>query len=518
MNRVIPALALVCIALPACSGINLTGNAEGDGGVDADAPRPDGIGPDGGADDDSGGEGLDAGEEDAADGREDDGEDAAGDAADPPEAAVLPAVCGDGVVDPGEECDDGDRRDDACRWDCRLGGDEFEYPPPDPAAPRIAPSGPPVAITDDSEVSLRVSSGFFRDCHPLGLAANGGRFAVAYPADQPYEAVRVRFLDRDGRTIAGPWEHETPWGLPSLAFFATGEGYGMLAGSYVYGIQRSRFASDGAALEEFLTLRSHEESPIPLADMVGGAATSGRWLAVSSRFVLDWQGWRFEAFTDAGAPAGSLVLSFDEATECVSAVPAGDGFAVGDGTQVVVLDADLRVASWSGALMHDVAAGVMCEAPGGFWTAWQSRPVSPDPPFVRNVWVASVDPNGAPRFPARQILTHVPRAITPDGDSMGPTAAPAIALAAGPAGVALVWWEGVGDDETPGGPVMLLTLDPWGNVVTPATPVLAEGEITTMGWVLAAAADDLGYAVVTAVQGEVLGTAHLVFRHFAVTP
>ena len=61
-----------------------------------------------------------------------------------PEAVTMPPACGDGVIDPGEECDDGNRRNgDGCDWMCRIGYDPFEYPPPDPDARPVEPTGPP---------------------------------------------------------------------------------------------------------------------------------------------------------------------------------------------------------------------------------------------------------------------------------------------------------------------------------------------------------------------------------------
>ncbi|MBN1774148.1 MAG: DUF4215 domain-containing protein [Deltaproteobacteria bacterium] len=81
--------------------------------------------------------GRSAGGPDAdADGESDD---AALDLPEPDHGELPPATCGDGIVAPGEECDDGNRmNDDGCDWSCRLGDGETPTGPPDPDAGRLA--------------------------------------------------------------------------------------------------------------------------------------------------------------------------------------------------------------------------------------------------------------------------------------------------------------------------------------------------------------------------------------------
>ena len=68
------------------------------------------------------------------------------------ETFALPPVCGDGNVDPGEECDDGNRmNDDGCDWRCRVGDGTFEYPPPESGASEVTPVAPPLAVVPDAE-------------------------------------------------------------------------------------------------------------------------------------------------------------------------------------------------------------------------------------------------------------------------------------------------------------------------------------------------------------------------------
>jgi len=439
-----------------------------------------------------------------------------------PEASPLPPACGDGSVDPGEECDDGNRLNgDGCDWLCRINSDPFEYPPPDPDARPVEPTGPPLEVTDETEMSAFVAADFA--CTPLWLAAGGGRFALAYNYDQPYYGVRLRILDRAGHTVGEPWDHETRWELFDQALFPTDDGFGLLSGSSTYGLMRSRFALDGAPIEELRALRpSFDTPPCPWYSLAGGAHAPGRSLATSFYFGCGDNSWLLETFADDGAPVGRILIHIAFLFHCVSAVSTESGFAVGDGNKVVVLNHDLEVISWSGA-MSGLGGSVIGEPLGSMdlssddlWIAWADRP--PDGyPGTRSIWVAALDLDGTLRFPPRQILEDVPNAI-PAGGAGPYTTVPELAVANGPAGASVVYWQGMEDGETAGGPVMLVTLDDWGNVITAPTPVLGEGEITTIGWVLAADADDLGYGVVTMVQGDSPGTAVLVFRHFAAAP
>ena len=447
--------------------------------------------------------------------REDGGADA-----DQPDISPMPPVCGDGAVDPGEECDDGNRLNgDGCDWLCRIGSDPFEYPPPDPDARPVEPGGPPAEVADETEISSHaLADSGFTYCHPLWLAAGGGRFALAYDYDQPYYGVRLRIIDRAGETVGEPWSHETRWSFFEQALFPAGDGFGLLSASLTYGMMRSRFTLDGTPLEELMPLRPSYDLPDVWDALVSGAYREGRWLAVSFHYGGEFD-WLLESFADDGAPADLRAFDIGATYGCVSAVSTESGFAIGDGNQVVLLDGELNVLSWSGSMSGGVgygSEGAMDITPDGFWIAWWvgQNNNSPDP---KSLWVAALDLDGMPRFPPRRILEGVPNILK--GAGTGPyTEMPEVAVADGPAGAAIVYWQGMEDEETAGGPVMLITLDDWGNIITPPTPVLGEGEITTIGWVLAADADDLGYGAVTMAPGDLPGTARLVFRHFVAVP
>ncbi len=114
---------LACALLLSCSGSGGAGDDE--------------------ASEDGGGEG------DGASSGEDSTTDGPGDRA-APEAPAVSALCGNGIPDPGEECDDGNRLNgDACDWTCRLGAGEPEDMVRDPAidgADDIEPGTPPTPL------------------------------------------------------------------------------------------------------------------------------------------------------------------------------------------------------------------------------------------------------------------------------------------------------------------------------------------------------------------------------------
>ncbi|MBI5486159.1 MAG: hypothetical protein HY905_02380 [Deltaproteobacteria bacterium] len=76
-----------------------------------------------------------------------DAEEGGAEGGDVAEVVVLPPPpCGNGVVDDGEECDDGNQEDrDGCTWDCLL-GDGDPVGPRDPAARPYVVEGPPVVL------------------------------------------------------------------------------------------------------------------------------------------------------------------------------------------------------------------------------------------------------------------------------------------------------------------------------------------------------------------------------------
>jgi cysteine-rich repeat protein len=102
-----------------------------------------------------------------------DGLDAVGDESPdgPPDLAVP---CGNGVLDPDEECDDGNRLDgDDCDWLCHL-GDGVWPGPPDADTPRLEPEGEPAPL-DGSWPPARDPA-----CYRVPLLWTGDAYAVLW--------------------------------------------------------------------------------------------------------------------------------------------------------------------------------------------------------------------------------------------------------------------------------------------------------------------------------------------------
>jgi cysteine-rich repeat protein len=136
-----------------------------------------------------------------------------------PEVPDVVATCGNGVLDPGEECDDGNRMDgDGCDWSCRLG-----------------PGTLPRFGSDDPSVPGLEGSGGLEPIDLTGSAAATWGNAVLVWGDTVYatllqspDAVFARF-GIDGVRVGDAWrytdaEHE-PNGRLDLVW--NGDGYGL---------------------------------------------------------------------------------------------------------------------------------------------------------------------------------------------------------------------------------------------------------------------------------------------------
>jgi cysteine-rich repeat protein len=148
-----------------------------------------------------------------------------------PEVPEVVVTCGDGVLDPGEECDDGNRMNgDECDWACHAG--PGTVPPvlsDDPTVEDVG-SGDGMQPVDVSDI--------WTDPFGLGNYAtlawgetvyatliHGGR--VVMPGD-PGAAAFLRF-GTDGRRVGTAWRYLDPEHLPSgyLDLVWNGDGYGL---------------------------------------------------------------------------------------------------------------------------------------------------------------------------------------------------------------------------------------------------------------------------------------------------
>jgi cysteine-rich repeat protein len=441
-----------------------------------------------------------------------------------PDIVELPPVCGDGRVDSGEECDDGNRMNgDGCDWECRSGDGSFRYPPPDPTIPPIEPTTPPTPATGDEEMAFwAAASGPGGSCHGIWLRAGGGRFALVYNYSQPYFGVRLRVLDRTGATVGWPWSRETPWHLLGHGLAWDGAAFVLFSGHPDDGLYLSRFDTIGTVLDDFLHVRDTDAALGYPADThweLTDATAAEQYLAVGEVYVAFGTGrWGLETYRPDGTALAAAQIAAPGGVEaCVQSGSTADGnFAVTDGASLAVVAPDLRVVGWSGLLDDNWLPAALGIGPDTLWMVLERTEPSSTSPLLATLWVVAMDLDGSLRFPPRQVAGPFSRPWSDSGTVPDGGYAPA-AIASGPAGAAVAWFEGRGE-ALPDGIVNLLTVDAWGNVISPAQSVLGDGVVTPLGWVLDVAADEAGYAVITATEGSVLGTAMLVFRHYAAVP
>lgn len=148
--------------------------------------------------------------------------------------------CGNGVLDPGEECDDGNRLNgDDCDWLCSRGpGEDPPEPWPDPSVGRVVPETSPTAI-DLGVENPNYDSGHDGAGSRPPLVSDGTSYATVWPHraseadDSPLEGTFVRF-DITGRRLDAPWTYRL--GASHVTYFSTllldlawsGSGYGLL--------------------------------------------------------------------------------------------------------------------------------------------------------------------------------------------------------------------------------------------------------------------------------------------------
>jgi cysteine-rich repeat protein len=159
-----------------------------------------------------------------------DGGDGAGDVR--PEVPDVPATCGNGVLDPGEECDDGNRLNgDDCDWACHAGsGTVPPFGSEDPDVDDFA-SGDALQPVDLSDIAVEsvapplVATLAWGETVYATLIGAG----VTVPGD-PESAPTTAFLrfGADGRRVGPAWRYldeNSPRGYLDLVW--NGDGYGL---------------------------------------------------------------------------------------------------------------------------------------------------------------------------------------------------------------------------------------------------------------------------------------------------
>ncbi|MBI5486804.1 MAG: DUF4215 domain-containing protein [Deltaproteobacteria bacterium] len=206
---------LLVSVLGACDGTGVGGGgSDSADGVDVGGENADGTVPDGGPSEDGTTELL-------GDGFELDG--AGWEAS---EVVVLPTypVCGDGMLGPGEECDDWNRMNgDGCDWQCRL-GDGDPPPAPEPGGGDYVPTADPVPLS-----GARAGYGCVWE---LPLVWTGSEFATAWledPSPDDLHGARIRFwrFDSAGRRIDAEWRLPTIVGPSAAEVVWLGDGFGL---------------------------------------------------------------------------------------------------------------------------------------------------------------------------------------------------------------------------------------------------------------------------------------------------
>ncbi|MBI5490973.1 MAG: hypothetical protein HY905_26820 [Deltaproteobacteria bacterium] len=428
-------------------------------------------------------------------------------AADVRDVIPLPSTCGDRVIDPGEECDDGNRMNgDACDWECRAGPGSFEYPDPDPAVHPIEDTGVSVSVVPDGEFAE--SSGLAG----FSLCRAGDGFALAYPAGHPILATRIQRLDRSGVPVGDPWERPEPFSLPTLELVAS-EGRLVLFSKQMLGALRAAEFDDSLVPVE----DTHDVAGAP-AEPVGLPLQS---VAVGpTGFVAGYSlpsdaggGWLLHLVDPDATAAGPthLFRPVDSGTFFSQILDVPGGFVVTDGFRVVGLDEHLDVVGWTG-----VVSGPGLASPGtgletehvartedGLLFFWGAYPVAPA--RLGNIWAAGLGFDGTMTMPPRIVL---PEVVAGTGNELRVTY--------GPAGVAVVFYGLEHASETEG--ILLFNTDRFGNARSAPGLVFSMWEGADPGAPVDIAADDEGYGLAVRILDRSSSTYASMFRRFVPGP
>ena len=355
------------------------------------------------------------------------------------------AQCGNGVLDPDEECDDGNRLNgDGCDWLCRNGAGETP-PEPDPTVDDYVPTSGDPGVLDHV--------GYFGTMR-FTLVWTGTVFATAMSEEVrsggPYQIRFTRF-NEDGARLDLDWVYPGPDIYTDVELVWTGSGFGLFYNDAGWGIVFMELDSDGKPLGAPILVEADPRVLAFAADWTGDA------------FVLAWtsQGHGSAHLCAEGAPnpVRAALVGRHGSTEGFPGpvvvepngtwnvdVAAGDGafglavdvFRGEDadypcGTRFLRVSDDLTAMTYSGILSGGLGSYDVRWSDGGWATAWPNgASETPMGEWFDEVCVGRFSPDGS--------LAAAPVCTTLSLMGLGPVRIPR--LAAGDGGLALVFEAG----------------------------------------------------------------------------
>jgi cysteine-rich repeat protein len=212
-------------------------------------------------------------------------------------------LCGNGVVDPAEECDDGNRMNgDDCDWECRAGpGTPPPDGTPDPAAGHLELDGTPVALdigTDRPELADNIFA------MRIPLVWTGAEFASVWPhwqsaaAGAPLIGTFFRFGVDGGRHDA-PWSYVFDYGdtaawAPTYDLVWDGSRFGLVWAG------RIGEPPCGDDMQALLLLLDWDGKPL------GDPMVISEWALRMKRIGITWDLDGFAVLKDAGGCEGDM--------------------------------------------------------------------------------------------------------------------------------------------------------------------------------------------------------------------
>ncbi len=196
------------------------------------------------------------------------------------EYVVLPPMsgCGDGVLDPGEECDDNNRLDgDGCDWLCRAGDGE-PTPSPDPTTPDYVPTGDAIAL------AIADPSPGLHD--RITLVWTGAEYATAFwqmlDSETGLGLVRMWRFDARGRRLDAEWRLPVVTNHTGLEVVWTGSGFGLFFAEMATGLWYLRLDAQGKPMGDPTLVEADPRARAPAADWIPDVGFVVAWLCETS--------------------------------------------------------------------------------------------------------------------------------------------------------------------------------------------------------------------------------------------